>query len=327
MKLKPLIHAVTGLALFGLMSLNPAVQAQTALDEDAVGKVLMIQGKVLAYSEGGDQRVLRGNAAIYEGDTVETIGEGAVVLTFADNTQWDVFDQSKLSILEYVYTPEGSSQDSASFKFHEGQATYSSGKLGQRGAEIAIQMEDKTVYPEGSIFSFFMRQRVSVVNIVQGNGRIVTRTRATTRIRVGQWATFSPAVPTPMVATSAAAAVSVIQTVVSQTVVTSGPSTGAAVAVVSTLARTIVRTVVRASVSALRRRTVVSQTVATTQTTVVAAAGAGGSGHPVGYIPATTSSLTDNIFTLINDITGTSTGQNFLIQPGGTPEPVASPSQ
>jgi hypothetical protein len=326
MKLKPLIHAVTGLALFGLMGLNPAVHAQAALDDDAVGKVLMIQGKVLAYSEGGDQRVLRGNAAVYEGDTVETIGEGAVVLTLADGTQWDVFDQSKLSILEYVYTPEGSSQDSASFKFHEGQVTYSSGKLGQRGAEIAIQMEDKTVYPEGSIFSFFMRQRVSVVNIVQGSGRIVTRTRATTRVRVGQWVAFSPTVATPVVAPSAAAAVTVIQSVVSQTIVTSGARTSAAAVMVTTLARTIVRTVVRASVSALRRRTVVSQTVATTtQTTVVAAVGSGGSGHPVGYIPATTSST--NIFTLINQITGVSTGQNYLIQPGEPPEPVASPSQ
>ena len=326
MKLKPLIHAVTGLALFGLMSLNPAVHAQAALDEDAVGKVLMIQGKVLAYSEGGDQRKLSNNAAIYEGDTIETIGEGAVVLTLADGTQWDVFDQSKLSILEYVYTPEGSSQDSASFKFHEGQVTYSSGKLGKRGAEIAIQMEDKTIYPEGSIFSFFMRQRISVVNIVQGSGRIVTRTRATTRVRVGQWVAFSPRVTTPVVAPSAAAAVTVIQSVVSQTVVTQGPRFGAAAVMVTTLARTIVRTVVRASVSALRRRTVISQTVATTtQTTVVAAVGSGGSGHPVGYIPTTTSSTT--IYTLINLITGVSTGQTYLIQPGGTREPVASPSQ
>ena len=326
MKLKPLIHAVTGLALFGLMSLNPAVHAQAALDEDAVGKVLMIQGKVLAYSEGGDQRVLRNNAAIYEGDTIETIGEGAVVLTLADGTQWDVFDQSKLSILEYVYTPEGSSQDSASFKFHEGQVTYSSGKLGKRGAEIAIQMEDKTIYPEGSIFSFFMRQRISVVNIVQGSGRIVTRTRATTRVRVGQWVAFSPRVTTPVVAPSAAAAVTVIQSVVSQTIVTQGGGFGAAAVAVTTLARTIVRTVVRASVSALRRRTVISQTVATMTQTTVTAVGSGGSGHLAGYIPATTSSLTDNLFTLINQITGISTGRNYLIQPGGSPVPV-SPSQ
>jgi hypothetical protein len=312
MNLKSLLRTLTaGTALFMLMCFN------SAFAQDSVGKVLMIQGKVLAYTDMGDQRTLKNGAAIYEGDTVETIGEGAVVLNFADGTQWDILDQSKVSVLEYVYTPGGSSQDSAKYQVHEGLVTYTGGKMGERGAEIAIQMDDQTVYPEGTIISFFKRQSIKAMNTAQGNARIVTSSRQTVRVKVGQWA-VSGAGQTPQVARSSGEAITLIQTVFQRTGVT--VTAGGDVRVV---AKQIVQTIVKVGNAVVARTKTVDKTIikadsdgttTTTTTTTSTSAGAGGSGHPAGYLPATTN--LSNLYTLIDIITGGSSGQTYLIDTG-----------
>jgi len=310
MNLKSLLRTLTvGSALTMLMCFNP-VAAQ-----DTIGKVLMMQGKVLAYTGMGDQRVLRNNAAIYEGDTIETIGEGAVVVTLADGTQWDIMDQSKVSVLEYVYTPGGSaSQASAKYQVHEGLVTYTSGKMGQAGADIAIQMDDNTIYPEGTIISFMKRQSVSVFNTLQGATRVVTKSRQTIKVKVGQW--MVAAAGQTQVARSAGEAVTVIQRVFTRTGVTT--TAGGDVRVV---AKQMVQTIIKVGKKVVSRSKTVDKQIikvdsdGTTSTTATAtttsSAGSGGSGHPVGYLPATTG--LGNLYTLIDIITGGSTGQNFII--------------
>lgn len=311
MNLKSLIRTLTaGFVLTLLMCFNPAIA------QDTIGKVLMIQGKVLAYTDMGDQRVLRNNAAIYEGDTIESIGEGAVVVTLADGTQWDILDQSKVSILEYVYTPGGSgSQASAKYQIHEGLVTYTSGIMGQRGADIAIQMDDNTIYPEGTIISFMKRQSVSAFNTLQGASRVVTKTRQTLKVKVGQWA-VSGAGQT-QVASSSGEAATLIQRVLTRNAVTTTASGD-----VRIVAKTIVQTVVKVGKAVVSRSQTVTKTVikqdsdgdgTTTAATTTTSAGSGGSGHPVGYIPASTS--VSNLYTLIDIITGGSTGQTFIINP------------
>lgn len=311
MNLKSLIRTLTaGFVLTLLMCFNPAIA------QDTIGKVLMIQGKVLAYTDMGDQRVLRNNAAIYEGDTIESIGEGAVVVTLADGTQWDILDQSKVSILEYVYTPGGSaSQASAKYQIHEGLVTYTSGIMGKRGADIAIQMDDNTIYPEGTIISFMKRQSVSAFNTLQGASRVVTKTRQTLKVKVGQWA-VSGAGQT-QVASSSGEAATLIQRVLTRNAVTTTASGD-----VRIVAKTIVQTVVKVGKAVVSRSQTVTKTVikqdsdgdgTTTAATTTTSAGSGGSGHPVGYIPASTS--VSNLYTLIDIITGGSTGQTFIINP------------
>jgi hypothetical protein len=327
MNLKSLIRTLTaGFVLTLLMCFNPAVA------QDTIGKVLMIQGKVLAYTDMGDQRVLRNNAAIYEGDTIETIGEGAVVVTLADGTQWDILDQSKVSILEYVYTPGGSgSQASAKYQIHEGLVTYTSGIMGQRGADIAIQMDDNTIYPEGTIISFMKRQNVSVFNTRQGSTRVVTKTRQTLKVKVGEWA-VSGAGQT-QVARSSGEAVTLIQNVFTRTGVTTTASGD-----VRIVAKTIVQTVVKVGNKVVSRTKTVTKNIIKMDQMIAddvdvdssadsgadSSVGSGGSGHPVGYIPASTS--VSNLFTLIDIITGGSTGQTYIINPntgGSTLVPVS----
>lgn len=325
MNLKSLLRTLTvGSALTMLMCINP-VAAQ-----DTIGKVLMVQGKVLAYTDMGDQRVLRNNAAIYEGDTIETIGEGAVVVTLADGTQWDIFDQSKVSVLEYVYTPGGSSQDSAKYQVHEGLVTYSSGKMGERGADIAIQMDDNTIYPEGTRISFMKRQNISVFNTQEGATRVVTNTQQTLNVKVGQWM-VSGAGET-QVAPNDGDAITVIQRVFTRVGVTT-----TAAGDMRIVAKQMVQTVVKVGKKVVSRsKTVAKKIVKVDQMTADdvdvdagddtgsdTSAGSGGSGHKPGYIPINT---VGNIFALIDIITGGSTGQTFIINPGSTTPIPLSPN-
>lgn len=183
--MKQLLATLTSAALFGFMCLVPAVHA---IEPGAIGYVggvhgNLVQGQVFA-SKPGDQRQLTKGASIYEGDTIETIGEGAVVLLFQDGTMWDVFDDSILVIKEYKFS-DGGEGDKAIFEVHQGEVTYTSGTLGERGAEVAIKTGNTTVYPQGTVISFSFKQNVAVIRVVQGQGRVESRGTQTTETVVG----------------------------------------------------------------------------------------------------------------------------------------------
>lgn len=138
-----------------------------AISADSIGMVDMIQGEVYAISTTGEKRRLTGNAPIYEGDTIETIGEGAVVILMADGAQWDIFDNSKMEIISYQYSGWNAKQanDGAKYQVHEGSLRYTSGLLKDRGI---VLLEDTAITPLGTTLRFETVSGITFAKVTNG---------------------------------------------------------------------------------------------------------------------------------------------------------------
>ncbi len=163
--MKPLSITLTCAALF-LMSLFSSAQA-AAFDPDSIGIVDLIQGEVYAHSQTGDKRKLNRNAPIYEGDTIETIGEGAVVMFMADGAQWDIFDNSKMEIVSYRYNGGNAkpANDGAKYRIHKGGLRYTSGDLKERGV---VLLENTVITPLGTTLRFETVSGVTFIKVTDG---------------------------------------------------------------------------------------------------------------------------------------------------------------
>jgi hypothetical protein len=238
----------------------------------------LVQGQVFAKSEAGGQRQLTSGASIYEGDTIETIGEGAVVLLFKDGTIWDVYDESILSIDKYNFSDDGT-DDGANFELHQGQAVYTSGELGERGATVAIKTGDDTVYPEGTVISFTFVQTVTIIRIIHGRGRIKSRvTQTTTTVSVNQYYVSAPSLGVPIVTTSVAVVTTTVTQAIQKTPTIKGVNKGRSAHSIATQIVIKVATAT-ATISRGATTTTLTSTAVEVTTTTPGAAGAGsGSG-------------------------------------------------
>ena len=178
------------------LCLSPIMDGAYAITESqGIGMVDLIQGEVYATLSGEKRRLSRGSP-IHEGDSIETIGEGAVVVLMRDGTQWDIYDESKLIIEEYR-------ADKAKYEILQGVATYSSGSNAEKGADVSIKIGDEIVYPEGTVISFSFVQSISIIRVVQGNIRVTSIVSQTTMaLTVNQFFVSASSLSVPIVTTS-----------------------------------------------------------------------------------------------------------------------------
>ena len=195
MKNPSIIQTYAALLLISFLSTMPAA---AVVDPNSIGIVDIIQGEVYIYTETGEKRQLSRYTPIYEGDTIETLDKGAVVVVFKDGTQWDIYDESKLSILKYHFTEgsQGSPNDGAIFQIHPGEVTYFSGDMGKRGAPIEIKLEGTSIHPQGTSIEFVtvrmtiagQTKTVTAGSVVEGMAQVVKNGQPTGQtIKQGQW--------------------------------------------------------------------------------------------------------------------------------------------
>lgn len=168
--MKPLSITLTCAALF-LMSFFSSAQA-AAFDPDSVGIVDLIQGEVYAHSPTGEKRKLGPNSPIYDGETIETIGEGAVVLLMKDGAQWDLFNNSKIAFIKYQFVEdgEGPPNDGAIIQIYPSNSIgYKSGLLDNTVIKLPNKegiSNSSTVYPMGITEMDFITMKGITVSIV-----------------------------------------------------------------------------------------------------------------------------------------------------------------
>jgi len=158
--------------IFLLMS---SLLAAPAWANNSIGEVYLIQGEVQAISPSGEVRTLEGKSQIYEGETLKTIGEGAVVFNLVDGTQWEMMDDSEMQIQKYVFSADKNtaSADTAIYNLKQGNISYSSGAHGERKAKVLINTPDgKQIEPLGTEITFSMVLKVTVVQVVSGQARV-----------------------------------------------------------------------------------------------------------------------------------------------------------
>jgi len=135
----------------GLVGILPSLaQAQTntpqpALVDDAkpIGKVMSVTG--VARVEHAAAVIVQANLptggfgqaqvgdAIYRGDLIQTGLEGALAITFADGTSFNVSNNARMEVNEFVYDPNGHS-NSTLLSLTKGTFTFIAGNVAHTGS-------------------------------------------------------------------------------------------------------------------------------------------------------------------------------------------------
>ncbi len=132
----PVLNGPSGLSLSPKM-VNSFVKASPDYasnlmmsDESPVGSVDEVSGSATVTRVDGTVETVRLGTEIYQGDIVETGGQGAVNIGFIDDTSFAVSEDARLSIDEYVFDPVTESGQT-DFSVLKGVFVYTSGAIGR----------------------------------------------------------------------------------------------------------------------------------------------------------------------------------------------------
>jgi hypothetical protein len=134
--------------------------AQAASNTVSIGKVETLNGGATATRADGSQVTLKIGDSVYQGDTVETSGDGALGLVFVDTTTFSMTQNAKMVLDEMVFDA-GTSEGTMSFTVAKGVFSFVSGAIaksqpdamslktlvatiGIRGTDGAINLPDGT---------------------------------------------------------------------------------------------------------------------------------------------------------------------------------------
>lgn len=115
----------------------PVLSQQPANLGQSIAKAAQLKGKV-TITHNGVTVPLTANTPIYRGDTISTDTGGHVLLSFVDDTQMTLSENTKVKIDNYVFDPQGHS--GAVYSWMEGAFQYISGHLAKpKNSDIRIE--------------------------------------------------------------------------------------------------------------------------------------------------------------------------------------------
>ncbi len=161
-------------------------------DASPVGAVQEISGKATVTHSNGITETIKIGTPIYEGDIIETAGNGAVNIMFIDESTFAVSQNARLAIDEYVFDPASQTGES-DFSILRGIFVFTSGLIGRDDPD-----DVELTTPMGSIG---IRGTVIAGNVDTGEitvmeGAIVLRDLAGNEVTLAeqyQTARFQPA--------------------------------------------------------------------------------------------------------------------------------------
>jgi len=142
-----------------------ATATPPAIDIKPIGKVLSVSGLahiehpaavvVQAKLSTGDTPTKIGDL-VYEGDIIQTGSDGALSITFADGTSFNVSKNAKMEVNNFIYDPNGHSNSSlmsltkGTFTFIAGNVAHTGdmkvttpvGTMGIRGTAPRVEIDD-----------------------------------------------------------------------------------------------------------------------------------------------------------------------------------------
>ncbi|GAA0592431.1 hypothetical protein GCM10009099_32440 [Caenispirillum bisanense] len=106
---------------------------------DAIGTVTKVTGTVFAIRADGTRDQLASGDRVFQGDIIETAADGAIGITFVDNTEMSLGGDGRLVLDEMIYDPDsGSGQSSLSLV--SGAFSFVSGQIAKSGPD-AMQVK------------------------------------------------------------------------------------------------------------------------------------------------------------------------------------------
>lgn len=162
--LASVIFAASGACSISAWAQN-GVPTPPAIDIKPIGKVLSVSGLahiehpaavvVEAKLSTGDTPTKIGDL-VYQGDIIQTGADGALSITFADGTSFNVSKNAKMEVNNFIYDPNGHSNSSlmsltkGTFTFIAGNVAHSGdmkvntpvGTMGIRGTAPRVEISD-----------------------------------------------------------------------------------------------------------------------------------------------------------------------------------------
>lgn len=141
-----MIHGTTATALAGPRAPGQVAQAEGAAGDvelaqaaQAIGTVTRLTGTVFVQRADGTRVELSSGDQVFQGDIVETGGDGAIGITFADGTEMSLGAEGRLVLDEMIYDPDSGTGQS-SFSLVSGAFSFVSGQIAKAGPD-AMQVK------------------------------------------------------------------------------------------------------------------------------------------------------------------------------------------
>src|SRR5262245_29563370 len=116
----------------GELAVGGCAQVTGAPPPHAIGKIQTATGPVAVTSASGDVAQVKVGDPVYRHDTIETGADGAVGITFTDGTAFNLSNNARMALNEFVCDQNGTS-NSALFSLTQGAFSFTAGKVAKSG--------------------------------------------------------------------------------------------------------------------------------------------------------------------------------------------------
>ncbi len=140
------MNRTTVLALLLLLCFAAPAHAQSAESNGAIGTILSVEGTATLTPEGGTAAPATINEQVHLDDLIVTGAQSRVFISFADDTQMTLSENTKLIVDKYLYNPDDDSHNHAHYAILSGAFNYISGLIAKKpNPDVGIET------PVGSI--------------------------------------------------------------------------------------------------------------------------------------------------------------------------------
>ncbi|WP_435640145.1 FG-GAP-like repeat-containing protein [Micavibrio aeruginosavorus] len=159
-------------------------------DVSPVGEITELNGGATVTRADGTTETITLGTKVFQGDVIETQGNGAVNITFVDETSFAVSENAKLAIDEYVFDP-ASGSGKTDFSVLKGVFVFTSGLIGREDPDdVTIDTPVGSIGIRGTtIMGDIDPSGQSQITVVEG--AIVVRTEAGERTLAEQFETVT----------------------------------------------------------------------------------------------------------------------------------------
>lgn len=126
---------------------------ESANDESPVGAIEEVSGKATVTRADGTIETITAGTPIYQGDIIETDGDGAVNIVFIDETSMAISQNAKVAIDEYTFDP-ASESGTTNISVLRGLFVFTSGLIGRDDPDdVTIQTPVGSIGIRGTIIA------------------------------------------------------------------------------------------------------------------------------------------------------------------------------
>jgi hypothetical protein len=136
---------------------DTATSSASQANGSSIGIVADVNGHATVTHPDGTQANITKGMQVFKGDQIETDAQGAVNITFEDNTVFAVSNNAQMTIDEFVYDADKDGQGDADISVMRGIFVYTSGFVGKEDpSDVHIKTPVGSIGIRGTILSGYI---------------------------------------------------------------------------------------------------------------------------------------------------------------------------